>query len=329
MPALYERARPRHFSEYHGQPHAVGVLQKIFGGSGSADWKAVLISGSSGMGKTTLARILAVAVNCKPFGKYDPADFEQLRRDIDFTDVNAADYNGIEAMRSFVRLADLMPMSRKKVILMDEAHELTRAAQNCLLKPLEDGPDTTLWILCTTDPSKIIATVKQRCLPVVLRAPDADAIKNIIAGAKKHLGKEAPDSTKKLRAFLERGTYSGRQIVTALERYATKGKLDASDPTEEVPSIEVCRALLNGDWLTIQKAIHKASADGLRQLRMAVLGYLRAVAGNPRTDAKMMDTLFRVVNIMTILPPYEDPAYSAWFTVALWESARLIRKCRQ
>lgn len=325
--ALYLKARPRHLSEYCGQPGAVGVLQKVF--SGDSTWKAVLLAGGSGMGKTTLARILAVSVNQKRFGDYKPDDYSRLLEQADYTEVNAADYNGIEAMRQFTRMADLLPLSRKKVIVLDEAHELTKAAQNCLLKPLEDGPDTTLWVLCTTQPDKIIKTVKQRCLPIVLRVPDADAIKSIIVHAKKALGKDAPENTKKLRAFLERGSYSGRQIVNALERYATKGKLDASDPTEEVPSIEVCRALLNGDWSTIQTAMRGASAEGLRQLRMAVLGYLRAVLSNPRTGDGMMDVLFRGVNILTILPPYEDPAYCAWFTAAMWEVSRLIRKGRR
>lgn len=325
--ALYLKARPRHLSEYYGQPHATGTLEKAFTGGGG--WKGVLLSGASGSGKTTLARILAVSVNCKRFGDYKPDAYEELLRAADYTEVNAADFNGIDAMRQFTRMADLLPLSRKKVITLDEAHELTRAAQNCLLKPLEDGPDSTLWILCTTQPDKIIKTVKQRCLPIVLRVPDADGIKSIVLHAKKFLGADAPENTKKLRAFLERGEYSGRQIVNALERYATKGKLDASDPTEEVPSIEVCRALLAGDWSTIQTAMRGASAEGLRQLRLAVLGYLRAVCANPRTDDRTMETLFKIVNILTLLPPYEDPAYCAWFSVGMWESVRLLRKARR
>lgn len=324
--SLYQKARPRHFTEYHGQQHAVEMLHKAFAGK-RAHWKGLLVCGPSGAGKTTLARIVAVSVNAAKFGDYEPAQYKKLLDSIDYTEVNAADYNGVDAMRGFVRMGDLLPSSGiKRVIVLDEAHQLTGAAQNVLLKPLEDGPESTLWILLTTAPDKILKTVKQRCLPVNLRAPDAEAIKAIVAGAKKHLD-NPPENTKQLRAFLERGTYSGRQIVNALERFAAGSKtFDASDPTEEVPSIEVCRALLAGNWPVIQGAISKSSADGLRQLRMAVLGYVRAVMNNPRTDSRMMGALFNAVNVLTVLPPYEDPAYSAWFTGAVWRCCQIIRK---
>lgn len=327
MSALYERARPQHLDNYYGQEAAVSQLQKAFSGSGH--WKGVLLSGPSGAGKTTLARILAVSVNVKQFGQYDPKDYAKLLADIDYTEVNAADFTGVDAMRGFARLGDLLPTSRnKRVIVLDEAHQLTTAAQNALLKPLEDGPESTLWILLTTTPDKILKTVKQRCLCLALRVPDGDAIKKIIIDAKKHLD-SAPENTKKLRQFLERGAYSGRQIVNALERFAAGAKtFDASDPTEEIPSIEVCRALVNGDWPKIQRALSGSSADGLRQLRMAVLGYLRAIANNPRTDARMMHGLLTAVRAMAMNPPYEDPAFSAWYTVTLWEAAQIFRKVR-
>lgn len=327
MGALYELARPKHFDQYHGQDAAVALLRKAFGGK--THWKGVLICGPSGAGKTTLARILAVSVNTKSFGVYDPKDYSKLMGDIDYTEVNAADFNGVDAMRGFARMGDLLPAAgKKRVIVLDEAHQITSAAQNALLKPLEDGPESTLWILLTTAPDKILKTVKQRCLTVVLRAPDEDAIKRIIMDAKAHLD-TPPDNTKKLRQFLARGAYSGRQIVTALERYAAGSKtFDTTDPTEEIPSIEVCRALMAGDWPKIQRAVAGTSADALRQLRMAVLGYLRAVANNPRTESRMMLALLQVVRSMTGLPPYEDPAYAAWFTLVLWEAAQTLRKAR-
>ncbi|MDE1971351.1 MAG: AAA family ATPase, partial [Patescibacteria group bacterium] len=176
------RYRPATLSEFLGHENLKTAIRKKF--SLEKHPSAILFSGSTGSGKTTLARILALALNCphqKVFG--DPClDCRKLNRDYDITEIPASDSTGINEIRASTEgyLYTPMPPSRVRVYILDEAQRLSGSAQDFLLKPFEDGPATTLWIICTTNPNKILPALRGRCIHWVIPSFRAAQIEELV-----------------------------------------------------------------------------------------------------------------------------------------------------
>jgi DNA polymerase III subunit gamma/tau len=169
MTALYQRARPVTFGEVVGQDHVKEVLVSAVrhGRTGHA----YLFSGPRGVGKTTSARLLAMAVNCeaedpadRPCGTCESCRLVQSGSHPDVAELDAASNNSVDdvrALRERVGLASLRGGTR--VWILDEAHMLSKAAANALLKTLEEPPPGLLFVLATTEPEKLPPTILSRC----------------------------------------------------------------------------------------------------------------------------------------------------------------------
>jgi len=140
--------RPKSFDEIIGNKATIASLKSIY--SRESDWPhAVLLQGPKGCGKTTLARIIADLLGCK--GN-------------DFVEVNSSNNRGIDTARSIMDGARFKPFaSKSRVYLLDETHMTTPDFQNAMLKPLEDSPPHAYFLLCTTDPAKLIPALRSRC----------------------------------------------------------------------------------------------------------------------------------------------------------------------
>ncbi len=169
MEAIYQRARPSTFAEVVGQDHVKDILAAalVRGRTGHA----YLFSGPRGVGKTTTARLLAMAVNCestkldaRPCGSCEACQAIRTGSHPDVIELDAASNNSVDDVRELrerVRLASLRGGTR--VWILDEAHMLSSAAANALLKTLEEPPPGLLFILATTEPERLPATVLSRC----------------------------------------------------------------------------------------------------------------------------------------------------------------------
>ncbi|GAI81584.1 unnamed protein product [marine sediment metagenome] len=147
--ALYNRLRPKSFKRFYGNDSIVEALKQIVEMDPEERPHAFLFTGSSGCGKTTLARILAKKFGCSG---------------MDFTELDAGKKRDVETLRKICEEAHYTPMDGdSRIFVIDEAHELPKLAQNTLLKTLEDTPEHSYFILCTTESNKIISTVKNRC----------------------------------------------------------------------------------------------------------------------------------------------------------------------
>lgn len=182
MKSLAKKYRPKTFSDVVGNFHAKKYLSNTKPMNRIP--QCILIHGKYGVGKTTLARIYAKYINCKniqeiddfhePCGSCDNClEFKKIDDGIcpiDYIEINAADERNIDDMRSLKErtLKNLIDLDYR-VIVIDEAQQLTTASQNVLLKPLEDSGAKNIFIFCTTNPEKIIPQIKSRCQSLVLR----------------------------------------------------------------------------------------------------------------------------------------------------------------
>jgi len=182
MIALARKYRPTKLADLVGQEALATALKGAFetGRLG----QAYILTGVRGVGKTTTARIIARSVNCENGPTLDPCGTCPSCREIasdsslDVIEVDAASRNGIDAIRDMIETISYAPMipGAKKIYILDEAHMLSQAAWNGLLKTLEEPPAHVIFIFATTEPRKIPATVQSRCQKFALSRIDAGTI---------------------------------------------------------------------------------------------------------------------------------------------------------
>jgi len=178
---LARKWRPKAFDQLVGQPHVVTALANALD-TGRLH-HAYLFTGTRGVGKTTLARILAKAINCetgvssRPCGQCRACTDIDAGRFVDLLEVDAATNTKVDEMRELLDTAQYMPASgRYKVYIIDEVHMLSRHAFNSMLKTLEEPPEHVKFILATTDPQRVPVTVLSRCLQFSLKALPPQAL---------------------------------------------------------------------------------------------------------------------------------------------------------
>ena len=166
--ALYRQYRPARFQDVIGQEHITTTLKHQVSSDRPAH--AYLFCGTRGTGKTTSARILARAVNClspedgEPCGKCEACLVTAAESASDITEIDAASNNSVNDVRDLIENAQYAPLKlRRRVFIIDEVHMLSGAAFNALLKTLEEPPEHILFILATTEPQKLPATIISRC----------------------------------------------------------------------------------------------------------------------------------------------------------------------
>src|SRR5436189_2958642 len=200
--SLYRKYRPQRFSELVGQEHVTNALRNAV--RDGRVGHAYLFSGPRGTGKTTMARLLAKALNCtdrQPDGDACGVCENCVAiadgRFLDLFELDAASNNGVEAMRDLTESAylGLGPNSSYKVYLIDEVHMLSTSASNALLKTLEEPPAHVVFVLATTGPEKVLATIRSRTQHYEFRLLPAEVlaehVRHVIDDAHLELGDDA------------------------------------------------------------------------------------------------------------------------------------------
>ncbi|HEY8655900.1 MAG TPA: DNA polymerase III subunit gamma/tau [Candidatus Limnocylindria bacterium] len=224
--ALYRRYRPQTFSEIVGQDHVTRTLRNAIAGGQVAH--AYLLAGARGIGKTSIARIIAKAVNCPKAKDGDPCDrcdsCVAIRdgRFLDLIEIDAASNRGIDEMRDLREKVRFAPsMGQYKVYVIDEAHQLTNEAFNALLKTLEEPPPHAIFVLATTESQKIPATIVSRTQRFDLRRiTHAAMVEQLAAIAKAEKVKVEPAALEAISRHAQGSLRDAESIFDQVETFA-------------------------------------------------------------------------------------------------------------
>lgn len=239
--SLYRRYRPRRFSDVRGQEQVVRALRNAV--RDDRVGHAYLFSGPRGTGKTSTARILAKALNCEhlidgePCGTCDSCLAIDAGTSYDVQELDAASNNGVENVRELVGRANLGSPGRTKVYILDEVHMLTAAASAALLKTLEEPPDHVVFVLATTDPHKVLATIRSRTQHYEFHLLTADELAEHVAWVIHDAGLELDADV--IDPVVRAGAGSARDTLSALDRVAAAGGVvdDAASAVDLVDAI--------------------------------------------------------------------------------------------
>ncbi len=231
--ALYRAERPEVFDDIIGQKQIVKILQnQIKNGSVS---QAYLFTGTHGTGKTSTARILAKAVNCIgndaesgkmegmiPCGECENCKAIKEGRFVDVIELDAASNNGVDDLRAIIDLVKYPPtIGKYKVYIIDEVHMLTPAAENAFLKTLEEPPEYAIFILATTDPQKVRATIRSRCMQLNFKRVSED---ELVQGMERICNARGVEVTKDaLGTIASKADGSVRDALSLLEQCMAAG----------------------------------------------------------------------------------------------------------
>ena len=196
--ALYRKYRPSNFNEIAGQHVIVQTLKNAILNNRISH--AYLFTGPRGTGKTSIAKIVAKTINCENLNDFIPSDncpscvAFNSKNNVDIIEIDAASNNGVDEIREIRNKVDLVPsFSKYKVYIIDEVHMLTTGAFNALLKTLEEPPSHIIFILATTEPHKVPATILSRCQRFDFKKISVDDIVSRLRFISKEEGIEISD----------------------------------------------------------------------------------------------------------------------------------------
>lgn len=286
--------RPEDFDEMVGNETVLGALEKKLLSKDIPN--AFLITGPSGCGKTTVGRIIA-----NRLGAYDP----QEDVNSNFHEYDAADFRGIDHIRGMRSTMRLMPVGdgKARIFLLDECHQLTKDAQEALLKALEDCPKLAFFVLCTTDPQKLKVTLKRRCAHYAMTEVETDELvaylQDIIESEEKEVSEEM------LEMIVEQANGSPGialgllDAIIDLDEDQMEESLRAIKETNQ-EAIELCKAMLKGQpWKKISTILKGLKDQDPEKIRRGALAYCASILLNGKQD----------MNAYIIMDAFREPFY--------------------
>ena len=274
--ALARKYRPRKLSDFKGQEEICNILKGALINNRLSH--AYLLSGTRGVGKTSLARIIAKIVNCEstqesikgePCGKCKTCISINDEKNIDVIEIDAASKTGVGDIREIIENINYRPVAAiKKIYIIDEVHMLSKAAFNALLKTLEEPPRDVIFLLATTETEKIPVTILSRCQHLQLKRLDTETLKNHIIQICKTEEFSIDNESASLIARSSEG--SVRDALSILDNVLTKG-LDINKKIvqdtlglSDIESIyELFRMICEGDVLNALKSSSEFNLNGV------------------------------------------------------------------
>lgn len=293
MVELYKKHRPDNLNDIVGNTNTIESLESIF----SRDQKDLphvfLLTGPRGCGKTTIARIISIMLNC---------------HEAEFHELDTADFRGIDTARFIKKQTNYASVhgSGNRVWLLDECHELPSLTQNALLKTLEETRENIFFILATTNPDKLLTTTKSRCTILTVN-PLTE--KNTIKLIKKVSKKEKKKIPLEVCIQIYENTLGHpRDVLTTLEKIIDLPKDKMLEIVEQenkikIDAIEICRALVSKKkWKNISSILNEIKTEEPEKIRRLILSYCTSIL------LKQDD-----IKIALIMEEFIEPFYNTGF----------------
>ncbi|MGO8797413.1 MAG: DNA polymerase III subunit gamma/tau [Candidatus Sulfotelmatobacter sp.] len=294
---LARKYRPQKFSEVIGQEHVTRTLQNALEQGRTAH--GYIFSGHRGIGKTTVARILAAALNCRssdhpvaePCGVCESCTEIRAGNAVDVIEIDAATNRGIDEIRELREAARYRPArDRFKIYILDEAHQITDAAFNALLKTLEEPPDHIVFMLATTQPEDIPQTIRSRCQHFSFRAVKFD---DIVGQLRDLVGREHIEADDDALALLaEAGDGSMRDALSILDQ--------AIASSSEKLTADSVRNLVGAAPAHILENVMQAVARGASEEILREVDHLIGEGHSPTHFARQMVRFLRNTTVAKI-----------------------------
>lgn len=292
---LHTDYRPKSFDEFFGNEATILSLEKVLSKENKPH--TYLFVGPSGCGKTTLARILANELGCSS---------------MDLTEYNISDARGVDSARAIIEVCQFEPLyGDVRVIILDECQQATKDFQNALLKVLEEPPPKLYFVLCTTEPEKLLLTIKTRSS--VFKVSPLDPINmgfliDGILGAEK---KSLSDKVKK--AVIGEADGCTRKALVILDQIidlkTEDDQLKSIPNVQEAPdAIKICKIIsdnqMTGDqkWKELQAILKTVGKDNVESIRYLVLSYMTSILLNSTGN--------RAKKFASIIAEFSDPYFN-------------------
>lgn len=316
---LARKYRPKGFDSMVGQGHVVQALSNAL--TQQRLHHAYLFTGTRGVGKTTVSRILAKSLNCvgadgqggitaSPCGQCQPCRDIDTGRFVDYVELDAASNRGVEEISQLLEQAVYKPVvGRFKVYMIDEVHMLSNTAFNAMLKTLEEPPDYLKFVLATTDPQKVPVTVLSRCLQFNLRPMAAQTVQEHLAGVLAVEGVAYEPEALRLLARAARGSMRDAMSLTDQAIAFGGGQLQEGPVRHMLGAVDrqhvqrIVEAVAAADGKGLVDAV-----DTLRQLGLSAAGTLEELA----TALQRM----AVIQAVPALSDSDDPDELVWRALA-------------
>lgn len=287
---LARKYRPKTFAEMVGQEHVVQALGNAL--RARRLHHAYLFTGTRGVGKTTVSRILAKSLNCTgpdgqgditdtPCGVCDACREIDAGRFVDYTELDAASNRGVDEVQTLLEQAIYKPVQgRFKVFMIDEVHMLTTTAFNAMLKTLEEPPDYLKFVLATTDPQKVPVTVLSRCLQFNLRPMAPQTVAEHLQRVLQTEGIAAESGAVRLLARAARGSMRDALSLTDQAIAYGGGQLSEGAVRQMLGVVETAPVLTLLETLAARDAVALvAQVDAMREHGVAPAAVLEELAG--------------------------------------------------